>query len=128
MHAGMRLLRDQQYTVTFPNKMHLSSAMLCTDVFGGGHCIFDCLVEVHLIENGTDHLVGILGDIAGHDQGNPILHCHLDLTLDPSKPFIFYARTARLPYYRGAGIGLGISVLSKTSKLAIQLIGHFDSK
>ncbi len=114
--------------MTFPSKIHLSSAILCMDVFKS-QCIFDCLVEVHLIENGTDHLVGILGGVGGYEQGNPILQCNLNLTLDPSKPFTFYTRTMDMPYFRRPALfGLGNSLLSKTSKLTVQLVGHFDFK
>ncbi len=127
MHAGIRLERDKQYTLTFPNKIHISSAMICTDVFRST-CLFDCLVEVHLIDNGTDHLIGILGGY-GYQDNNPVLQCNINLKLDPTKSFTFYVRTTDMPYFKRVfGFGLGLSLLSKAkTPLVVQLVGCFDS-
>ncbi len=118
---GIRLQKDQQYTVTFPRQIHVSSAMLCLDSLGP-RCYCDCVVEVHVAENGTDHLIGVL---AGHGdtQTNPALQCNINIKFDPSRPVNFYVRT--VPFNKvSAGIGVGPK-LSKAS-LAVQLVGYFD--
>ena len=118
----IRLKKDQPYTVTFPRQIHLSSAMLCLDSLGSNRC-FDCLVEVHVVENGTDHLIGVLAGI-GHNQANPILQCNINIKLDPSRPVNFYVKTARIPYNNGAVVIFGTK-LSRTP-LVVQIVGYFD--
>ncbi len=95
--------------------------MLCLDSLGP-RCFFDCLVEVHVVENGTDHLIGVLAG-HGNSQVNPILQCNINIKLDPSRPVNFYVKTAPLPYNTHGGAP-GIK-LSK-SPLAVQIVGYFD--
>ncbi len=96
--------------------------MLCLDSLGP-RCYCDCIVEVHIVENGTDHLIGVLAGL-GNYQTNPILQCNINIKFDPSRPVNFYVRTAFMPFNKVSAIGVGPK-LSKAS-LAVQLVGYFD--
>ncbi len=115
---GSRLQKDQQYTMTFPRQIHLSSAILCMDSVGS-KCHFDCLVEVHLVENGTDHLIGVLAGLGNYQT----MQCNINIKLDPSRPVSFYVKTGKLLY--ATQPILGALKLSK-APLAVQLVGYFD--
>ena len=118
---GSRLQKDQQYTMTFPRQIHLSSAILCLDSMGSS-CQFDCLVEVHVVENGTDHFIGVLGGVSF--ETNPTLQCNINIKLDPSRPVSFYVKTAKTLYHVTPQ-GFSSLKLSK-APLAVQLVGYFD--
>ncbi len=122
-YIDIRLIKDQPCTVTFPRQIHLSSAMLCLDSLGSNR-YFDCLVEVHVVENGTDHLIGVLAGI-GNNQVNPILQCNINIKLDPSRPVNFYVKTAPMPYNNHGAVVIFGTKLSKTP-LAVQIVGYFD--
>ena len=109
--------------MTFPRQIHLSSAMLCLDSLGP-RCFFDCLVEVHVVENGMDHLIGVLAGL-GNYKVNPTLQCNINIKLDPSQPVNFYVRTATIPYDSAARLVIFGTKLSTTS-LAVQIVGYFD--
>ena len=118
----MKLEMDTKYTVTFPQPMRLSSAILCTD--GTGRYTFDCLIEIHLVVEEQDHVIGILGG-GGDNTSNPILQTDLKLKLQPSVPVSFYTKRTIVPYQaRGyaalAGRGMG------RAPIVVQLTGHFD--
>ena len=117
---GSRLQKDQQYTMTFPRQIHLSSAILCLDSMGSS-CQFDCLVEVHVVENGTDHFIGVLGGVSF--ETNPTLQCNINIKLDPSRPVSFYVKTTTMPY-RKSQLFFGHKL--STASLAVQLVGYFD--
>ncbi len=89
----------------------------------GSSCYFDCLVEVHVVENGTDHLIGVLGGV-GNFETNPTLQCNINIKLDPSRPVSFYVKTATMPYRKSTPIVIGLKL--STASLAVQLVGYFD--
>ena len=130
MHAGMRMERDKQYQLNIQKPLHLSSAMLCLDIIPP-NCTWDCFVEVHAIENGQDHLIGIIGTgltMRYRDsQSNPIsLQCMLNLKIQPTSPVALYIKVIGIPYYtRGLGAGLFGKELGKQN-IAVQVTGYFD--
>ena len=124
---GMKLQMDSKYTVTFPQPLHLSSAILCTDGTGRYEC--DCLIEVHVVVDEQDHVLGILGGGADN-ASNPILQTGLMLKLQPSVPITFYTKRTVVPYQTSGyaalvGWGPGRRGLGK-APVVVQLTGYFE--
>jgi len=117
---GMTMQIGQQYSVTFPKKIHLSTLILREDVY-----YFDCKVEVHVVEpNGNDQLIGLLGGYNNYESlsTSPILVCNPDLNLAAGVPFTFYISQSQMG--KRPGFTIGVKKFS-SSPATTQLTGYF---
>ena len=118
-YAGIKLEKDLHYTITAPKSLHLSNAVLCIE--GIGRRNFDCYIEVHLVLDKVDHVIGIVGgsNLKGE---TPIMQASLNLRLQPSVPAVLYTKKVDLPSTFGVAQA-GNSL--KTAPFKIQVTGYF---
>ena len=123
--------KDKHYHLNNKKPLHLSSAMLCLDNIPS-NCIWDCFLEVHAVENGQDHLIGIIGSgvtlrSQPESQSNPVsIQCILNLKIQPAVAVALYIKVVGVPYCsKGTGAGLFSKELGKQD-IAVQVTGYFD--
>ena len=93
--------KGKHYRVDISRDLRLSSAILCIDSFPRG-CYWNCFVEIHAIEDGEDHLIGVVGTGLKHERteiSNPVsIQCALNLRLKPRPPVTLYTKVISIPH------------------------------